>query len=153
MHTRAKSHLSKFKSKSKDIRESSPFIKHIENKHGGLKLGETFEDYFDIEIVKAYSKPLTRIIEEGTFIVNYVGEVLNSKNEWHQPKIIRTTITQGGAEMAGGEIRRFPVNGSHTVNVVEAVDVQHVERTTPAQASPGTTGRITRARARANGGI
>ena len=88
MHTRAKSHLSKFKSKSKDIRESSAFIKHIENKHGGLKLGETFEDYFDIEIVKAYSKPLTRIIEEGTFIVNYVGEVLNSKNEWHQPKII-----------------------------------------------------------------
>ena len=29
--------------------------------------GEQYEDYFDIEIVKAYRKPLTRTIEEGTF--------------------------------------------------------------------------------------
>ena len=52
--------------------------------------------------------------------------------------------------MAGGEVRRFPVNGGHNV---EAVDVQSVERATPPQASQGTTGRITRARARANRGI
>ena len=85
MHTRAKSHLTKFNSKSQHIKEGSAFYKHIENKHGGLKKGDKFEDYFEIEIIKSYRKPLTRIIEEGTFIINHEGEVLNSKNEWHQP--------------------------------------------------------------------
>ena len=55
---------------------------------------------------------MTRNIEEGTFIVNYEGEILNSKNEWHQPKIIRTTVVQGGAEMVGGEPRMFQRDGS-----------------------------------------
>ena len=99
----------KFNSKSQHIRDGSAYYKHIQNKHGGLKDGETFEDYFEILIVKSYIKPLTRIIEEGTFIVNHEGEVLNSKNKWHQPKIIITTITQGGAELVGGEIRRTSV--------------------------------------------
>jgi hypothetical protein len=112
MHTRAKSHLTKFYSKKKDTRESSAFFKHLENKHGGLQEGEKFEEYFEILIVKAYQKPLTRNIEEGTFIVNYEGEILNSKNEWHQPKIIRTTVVQGGAEMVGGEPRMFQRDGS-----------------------------------------
>ena len=58
MHTRAKSHLIKFKSKIQPTREGSAFYKHIENKHGGLKPGEQSEDYFDIEIVKAYRKEL-----------------------------------------------------------------------------------------------
>ena len=31
--------------------------------------------------------------------------------EWHQPKIIRTTVLQGGAELAGGMIARFPGDG------------------------------------------
>ena len=47
--------------------------------------------------------------------MNYEGEILNSKNEWHQPKIIRTTVIQGGAEMIGGEVQRFPRDvGSRT---------------------------------------
>ena len=36
-------------------------------------------------------KPFTMLVEEGTFISNHKGELLNSKNEWHQAKIIRTT--------------------------------------------------------------
>ena len=47
-------------------------------------------------------------MEEGTFVINYQGEVLNSNKEWQHPKIIRTTITQGGAEMAAGTVRIFP---------------------------------------------
>ena len=35
-----------------------------------------------------------------------------SKNEWRQPKIIRTTILQGGAEMAGGRVASFPGAGN-----------------------------------------
>ena len=62
----------------------------------------------------------------------------------HQSEIIRTTITQGDADWAGGEVRRFQANGSHNVNIVEAVDVQSVEIATPTQARQGTTGRITR---------
>ena len=55
------------------------FFKHLENKHRGLKEGEQFEDYFEIKIVKAYEKIMTRNIEEGKFIVNYQEEILNSK--------------------------------------------------------------------------
>ena len=65
MHTRAKSHITKFYSRVKETRDGSAFFKHIENKHGGLKKCEQFEDYFDILIVKAYKKTLTRNIEEG----------------------------------------------------------------------------------------
>ena len=47
-------------------------------------------------------------VEEGTYIANHQGQILNSKSEWHQPKLIRTTTTvvvvQGGADSlrAGG---------------------------------------------------
>ena len=39
---------------------------------------------------------------------------MNSKNEWHQPKIIRTIVVQGGAEMVGGEPRMFQRDVSST---------------------------------------
>ena len=46
-------------------------------------------------------KPFTMLVEEGTFISNHKGEQLNSKNEWHQAKIIRTAtnVIQGGADV------------------------------------------------------
>ena len=93
------------------IRESSAFYKHLENKHGGITLGSTFGDNFSVEIVKAYNKPMTRQTEEGTFMINVKGELLNSKTEWHQPKWIRTTIYTGGAELAGGRIVCLPLDG------------------------------------------
>ena len=47
-----------------------------------------YSDYFQIEILKAcmhvYKKPFTRLVEEGTYITSHEGELLNSKNEWHQ---------------------------------------------------------------------
>ena len=65
-----------------------------------------FDDYFEVKILKAYKKPFTMCVEEGTYIANRQGELLNSKSEWHQPKLIRTTTTvvQGGADSlrAGG---------------------------------------------------
>ena len=51
-------------------------------------------------------------VEEDTYIANHQGEVLNSKSEWHQLKLIRrtTTVVQGeayslraGGGRAGGE--------------------------------------------------
>ena len=112
MHKRVKEHLTKFRSKKKDIRESSAFFKHIENEHGGLQENKDFESYFPkVNIVKAYKKVLNRSIEEGTFMINHNGEVLNSKTEWNQPRIIRTTIVQGGAEMVGGRVLPFQRDG------------------------------------------
>ena len=108
MHIRMKSHLSKFYSKKLDIKESSAFYKHLINKHGGMSTGTTFEDYFTVEIVKAYNKPMSKQTEEGTFMINIKGKLLNSKTEWHQPKLIRTTIHTGGAELAGGRIVSLP---------------------------------------------
>ena len=45
-------------------------------------------------------------------MVNIKGEILNSKTEWHQPKIVGTNIHTGGAELAGGRIVSSPVDGS-----------------------------------------
>ena len=61
--------------------------------------------------MKSYKKNLTRCVEVGTFIVNFEGEILNSKNEWHQPRIIRTTVVQGGAEMAGNRVPSYQRDG------------------------------------------
>ena len=54
--------------------------------------------------MKSYKKPFTRLVEEGTLISCHGGELLNSKNEWHQAKIVRTSINvmQSGAELLRG---------------------------------------------------
>ena len=41
------------------------------------------------------------LVEEGTYISNHWEVLLNSKKEWHQAKIIRTTtkVVQGGADV------------------------------------------------------
>ena len=80
--------------------------------NGGDFQGKPFEELFEVEIVKAYTKPMTRQTEEGIFMINVKGELLNSKTEWHQPKLIRTTVHTGGAELAGGRIVSFPVAGA-----------------------------------------
>ena len=69
--------------------------------HGGKDPKKKSSDYFEVEILKAYKKPFTRLVEEGTYISSHQGELLNSKSEWHQAKVIRTTtrVTQGGAEV------------------------------------------------------
>ena len=92
--------MSKFNSKSEKIRCESAFYKHLINSHGGKSDDKTFSDYFEIKILKAYQKPFTMLVEEGPYISSHKGELLNSKNEWHQAKIIRTTtsVVQGGAD-------------------------------------------------------
>ena len=114
MNTRFKNHLSKFSSKKSDIRESSAFYKHLKNAYGEVSDNLKFNECFEVEIVKAYKKPITRQSEEGTFMVKVKGELLNSKTEWHQLKIVRTTIHTGGAELSGGRIISFPVDGSQS---------------------------------------
>ena len=112
MHCRSKEHVTKFNSKSEKIRSESAFYKHLVNSHGGKSDDKTFSDYFEITILKAYRKPLTRLVEEGTFISSHKGELLNSKNEWHQAKLVRTTtkVIQGGADVlqhgGGGGVGR-----------------------------------------------
>ena len=101
MHCRSKEHVSKFNSKSEKVRSESAFFKHLMNSHGGKDEDKSFSDYFEIQILKAYKKPFTMLVEEGTYISSHKGELLNSKNEWHQAKIIRTTtrVIQGGADL------------------------------------------------------
>jgi len=88
--------------KKNKIREhiESAFFKHLENSHGGKAEDTAFEDYFEFRILKAYKKPFTMCVEEGTYISSHKGELLNSKSEWHQAKLIRTTtrVVQGGAD-------------------------------------------------------
>ena len=92
--------MSKFDSKTAKVRKESAFYKHLVSVHEGKEVGKTFGDYFEIKILKAYKKPFTMCVEEGTFLSSHKGELLNSKSEWHQAKVIRTTtsVVQGGAE-------------------------------------------------------
>ena len=108
MHCRSKEHVSKFNSKSEKTRSESPFYKHLSNTHGGKDDRKEFEDYFEVQILKAYKKPFTRLIEEGTVITSHKGELLNSKSEWHQAKVVRTRteVIQGGAEVVQGRRER-----------------------------------------------
>ena len=83
------------------LEQTLAFYKHLMNSHGGKSDDKNFSDYFEIQILKAYKKPFTMLVEEGTYISNHKGELLNSKSEWHQAKIIRTTtqVIQGGADL------------------------------------------------------
>ena len=108
MHCRAREHISKFNSKSRKLQQESAFLKHLENSHGGRSKTKAFSEYFDITILKAYRKPFTKSVEEGTFIASHKGDLLNSKSEWHQAKIIRTTTTviQGGADVVRSGVQQ-----------------------------------------------
>ena len=99
-----KEHVSKLNSKTAKTREESAFYKHLMKAHGGNDEDKEFDDYFEMKILKAYKKLITMCVEEGTYIANHQGEILNSKSEWHQPKLIRTrtTVEQGGA--GGGRV-------------------------------------------------
>ena len=99
-HCRSKEHVSKFDSKTAKVREESAFYKHLASAHDGKEDGKSFADYFEFKISKAYMKPFTMCVEEGTFISSHKGELLNSKSEWHQARVIRTTtrVVQGGAD-------------------------------------------------------
>ena len=102
IHCRAKEHISKFNSTKEKTRSESAFIKHLDSSHGGKTGIKSFSDYFSIKVLKAYQKAFTKCVEEGTYMANHKGELLNSKSEWHQAKVIRTTtlVVQGGAEVA-----------------------------------------------------
>ena len=106
------SNLTKCYSKKQETKDSLSFFKPIENNHGGFPKSDQNNFYLIfILIIKAYKKPPKWNIEEKAFIVNYQRSILNSKNERHQPKTIRAAVVQGGAEMSGGKVRRFPRNG------------------------------------------
>ena len=80
---------------------------------GVISRGKPFEEVFEVEVVKAYSKPATRQTKEGIFLINVEGELLNTTTKkWFKPRIIRTTVHTGGAERPGGMIVSFPVDGA-----------------------------------------
>ena len=67
MHCRCKEHVSKFNSKQEKIKMESAFIKHLINKHVDVDINNVkFEDVYSVKVVRAYSKVLTRCVDEGT---------------------------------------------------------------------------------------
>ena len=89
-------------------------------------------------------------------IVNFDADLLNSKNEWHQPKIVQTTILQGGTELAGHRSTSFPRAGVSENNhismvVAQATPVLDVERGSGSSAVGRSTRSSARIRAAAGG--
>jgi hypothetical protein len=107
--TRGKKHLQDFSSKNKGVREGSAMYKHMESDHHdildmdtGRKRGA--EEFFRMEVEKAYRTPLDRQPDEGTRMRMRMlgGRILNSKMQWNQPAISRTVVIRGGAEVLTG---------------------------------------------------
>ena len=97
-----KRHESKFRSSLLHIREGYAFYIHMINEHEDVSLvNESIDKFFEVNVLKAYQSILTRLVDEGTSIRKYRGPIINSKSEWHQPKIIRNVIIQGGADTLG----------------------------------------------------
>ena len=64
MHCRCKEHVSKYNSKQLHIKKESPFIKHLENKHENIDtVTEKFENLYDVKVMKAYRKLITRLVD------------------------------------------------------------------------------------------
>ena len=81
MHCRCKEHESKFNSKNEKTRAESAFHKHLVTAHGVRDPEKKFSDYFEVEILKAYKKPFTRLVEEGTYISSHRGELQGDQND------------------------------------------------------------------------
>ena len=101
------------------IRQGSAFYICIvkENLDKTLENGP-IDNFFEVNILKAYQKVLTRLVDEGTNFNSYNGPILNSKLEWHQPKIIRDVIIQGVAETLRGNMGLRPNSSPQTTSGV-----------------------------------
>ena len=71
IHCRCKEHVSKYNSNSTKVQSESAFFKHLVSKHGGKDTSRSFDEYFKVEIIKAFRKPFKRCVEEGAFIANH----------------------------------------------------------------------------------
>ena len=78
--------------------------KHMASQHWSLPKSKSLGHHLKIKMSKAYEKLFTRSIEEGIYIANYDGIILNWKCEWHQPQKVRTktTVIQVGADQYTG---------------------------------------------------
>ena len=126
-----KVHESKFRSKLKKIQETSAFYIHMKNEHGKVNIeGNPIDEFFEVNILKAYQKVLPRLVDKGTNLSAHNGPILNSKTEWHQPKIIRNIIIQGGAETVWVPEGRRP-SPPPLADQVPATLVNNVETPSP----------------------
>jgi hypothetical protein len=103
--TRGRVHKRDFESKSEKVLEGSAMYKHVISKHKeeyetGKKEGRTeAEHYFRMRVIRKYKAPLDRQADEGTNMAFAKGSIINSKMQWHQPKLTRTVVVRGGAEI------------------------------------------------------
>ena len=71
----------------KNCKEGNPLFKHRENVHPE----ENVE--FKMEVKRKFKDPLTRLANEGVQIKNRKPEeLLNSKSEFHQPRLERLQV-------------------------------------------------------------
>ena len=88
VYTRGLKHIANYRGKQKD----SPLWKHAQMEHEG-----SLEVSFSMKVVKAFTDPLTRQVNEAVRIENCSARTqLNSKSEWHGPATVRLVAEGGG---------------------------------------------------------
>ena len=86
-YARGGEHLKGCRDKDKE----NALWKHIEGEHGG----EKGDEIFTMRIDRGFKKALARQICEGVAIETCEGQVLNSKAEWNNSRIVRIVIEEG----------------------------------------------------------
>ena len=66
--------------------------KHLEGAHRGENKGNKI---FSMKVERGFRKALARQISEGVAIEMSEGELLNSKSEWNNSRIVRIIIEEG----------------------------------------------------------
>jgi hypothetical protein len=99
--TRGNVHRSSFESKSRKVKESLAFYKHLTMRHETIKFEDctNIEEFFRMEVQKVYRWAVDRQVDEGNRMQREEGEIINSKMEWNQPSLSRTVVVRGGAEI------------------------------------------------------
>ena len=110
MDTRINVHKSKFKSKLLRIREESAFYIHLKNKHSDVEIeGKPLDAFFEVNILKAYKKVLTRLVDEGINLISHNGPILTQKQNGINLKQSETSLykeeqRQQGLPWVGGPV-------------------------------------------------
>ena len=74
---------SKFRSKVQKVKEGSAFYIHMVNQHADVELtNKPLDEFFEVNILKAYQKVFTRLVDEGTQLNAHNGPILNSKKSF-----------------------------------------------------------------------
>ena len=109
MHTCMKKHESKWRSKSLEIRKGSAFYVYMKNDHDDVDIsGKDIDEFFEVTIIKAYQKVLTRLVDKGTNLTKTKAASWTQKQNGISPKLSEMWSYREEQKLSGETWARGP---------------------------------------------